>query len=430
MRSNPQRELAWRELHARPYVRFSAPAHVLHLMFLAGEETVEADRERRLALTRHLELGTTYETPRHSIHAATLKGLGRLVVSWERHADYVVYNLFLYELGPPFQPFGFDFSALLPGPWLADLGAPLVATLLAVGAKAAMPATPEGFSALFEGHTLNGSQVMAGRAEAWSCYRVHDDGFGRIAIVVSEMSPPETGRTVDRMLAIEDFWHLTLLSLPLAGQVRRDLAAAERRLEGQMDELRRADALADKRAVLNALLALAAEVEHLRAQVAHRFAGSSAYFALLESRFAELREGKIERVLPLSRFVMRRVRPAGGTYRNILERLVNFSDRVSRAADLLRTGIELDVEEQNQRLLAGADRRARLQLRLQGAVESLSVVVITYYALGLIGYALGALTSLGVAVDAHAIQGLGLPVVLAAVWTGLHLVRRRFRDVS
>lgn len=58
------------------------------------------------------------------------------------------------------------------------------------------------------------------------------------------------------------------------------------------------------------------------------------------------------------------------------------------------------------------------------------MVVITYYALGLIGYALGGLTSLGVAVDVHAIQSLGLPVVLATVWIGLHLVRRRFRDAS
>lgn len=429
MRGNPQRELAWRELHARPYVRFTAPAHVLHLIFLSGEETVEADRERRLLLTRQLGLETTYETPRHSIHAAAMAGLGRLVLSWERHSDYVVYNLFLYELEMPFLPFGFDWQALLPTTWPAAMGAlPLVATLLAVGSTGEMAGTPEGLAPLFEGHTLTGSQVMGGRAEAWSCYRVHDDGFGRIAVVVTEMSPAETGRTVDRMLAIEDFWHLTLLSLPLASQVQHDLAAAERRLVSQVDALRRADALAEKRAVLNALLALAAEVEHLRAQVEHRFAGSSAYFALLESRFAELREGKIERVLPLSRFVMRRVRPAGETYRGILRRLADLSDHVSRAADLLRTGIELDVEEQNQRLLAGADRRARLQLRLQGAVESLSVVVITYYALGLIGYALSALTSLGVHVDVHVIQGLALPVVLAIVWGGLYLVRRRFRD--
>jgi|HubBroStandDraft_3_1064219.scaffolds.fasta_scaffold14394_3 hypothetical protein len=136
MRGNPQRELAWRELHARPYVRFTAPAHVLHLMFLAGEETVEADRERRRLLTRLMGLDTAYETPRHSIHAAEVGALGRLALSWERHSGYVVYNLFLYQLVLPFRPFGFDFTALLPGSWLAALGAlPFVATLLAVGSK-------------------------------------------------------------------------------------------------------------------------------------------------------------------------------------------------------------------------------------------------------------------------------------------------------
>jgi hypothetical protein len=32
VKGNPRRELAWRELHARPNVRFTAPAHVLYLV--------------------------------------------------------------------------------------------------------------------------------------------------------------------------------------------------------------------------------------------------------------------------------------------------------------------------------------------------------------------------------------------------------------
>jgi hypothetical protein len=65
------------------------------------------------------------------------------------------------------------------------------------------------------------------------------------------------------------------------------------------------------------------------------FTGSSAYFSLLESRFADLREDKIEHVLSLSRFVTRRVRPAADTYRSLLERLAKLSERIARAADLL-----------------------------------------------------------------------------------------------
>jgi uncharacterized membrane-anchored protein len=153
-----------------------------------------------------------------------------------------------------------------------------------------------------------------------------------------------------------------------------------------------------------------------------------AYFSLLESRFVDLREQKIEHVLSLSRFVMRRVRPAAETYRSHLERLAKLSERIARAADLLRTGIELHVEEQNARLLESVDRRPKLQLRLQHAVEGLSVVVITYYAIELIDRVLKGIQSRGLNFDLDATLALALPFLLAAVWAVVRATRRKFRD--
>lgn len=426
---HPQRQTIWHELHARPYVRFSGPAHVLRLSYLVGEGGEDFDRESLLRLTEALGIAATYETPMHVIYATTIPRFGRLVLSWERHSELVAYTFYLYALEIPFRPFGFDFMELIPGGWLNSLPtSPLVASRVAVGSRSDMPDTPEGLIEIFEGHTVNGSRVMAGRAEAWSCYRAHRDGFGRIAVIVDQMSPQEQGRTVERLLAIEDYYHLVLFSLPLAREVKPGLASAERRMVLEMDALRGAESLEKKRAVLDALLALAAAVEHLRARVSNRFAASSAYFSLLESRFGELREAKIEHVLPLNRFVMRRVRPAAETYRSLLERLANLSERINRASDLLRTGIELCVEEQNQRLLESADRRARLQLRLQEAVESLSVVVVTYYVLALVGYAFKGLKSRGFDFDLDATIGLAVPIVLLAVIGAVYLVHRHFRD--
>lgn len=425
--SDPRRDLVWRELHARPYVRFSAPAHLWHFAF-----SIEASDAGGLAhpdrVTSRLGLVATHETPRHRIYAGDLSGLGRLVLSWERHSEYVAYTFFLYALEIPFQPFVLDFRRILPG-WPEDLPSPpLVATRIAIGSRREMPATLEGLTELFEGHTVNGSQVMAGRAEAWSCYRIHTDGFGRIAVVVDQMSPQDLGRTAERLLAIEDFSHLTLLSQPLIEEVKPSVSSAEGRMVEEMDALRGADSIEQKRSVLDALLELAVEVEHLRARVSNRFEASSAYFFLLESRFAELREGKIEHVLRLSRFVMRRLAPAARTCRGILDRLSNLSERVDRAADLLRTAIELHVEEQNQRLLESADRRSRLQLRLQEAVEGLSVVVITYYVLALLAYPLRSADRLGVHLDPDATLSVALPFVLLAVWFVAHRVRKGFRD--
>ena len=235
---------------------------------------------------------------------------------------------------------------------------------------------------------------------------------------------------MERLLAIEDAYHLTLLPLPTARDVKPALATAERRWVQEMDALRQASSVEEKRIVLDALLELAAEVEHVRARVSDRFAGSSAYFSLLESRFEDLREEKIEHVLSLSRFVMRRVRPAADTYRSLLDRLAKLSERIARAADLLRTGIELHVEEQNARILESVDRRVKLQMRLQEAVEGLSVVVITYYALGLIDHALKGIRSRGLDFDLDATLALVLPFLLIGVWVVVRATRRKFRDDS
>ena len=56
-----------------------------------------------------------------------------------------------------------------------------------------------------------------------------------------------------------------------------------------------------------------------------------------------------------------------------------------------------------------------LQLRLQQAVEGLSVIVITYYALGLIDRALKGIQSRGLDFDPDATLALVLPFLLVAV---------------
>jgi len=428
MNIDPRRDFIWQELHARPYVRFDAPAHVFHFSFLSEEGTEAADHAALDRVATAMKLKATYETERHSIYAAAISGIGRVAMSWERHGEFVAYTFFVYELAVPFRPFGLDPWTVLPDGFREQIGLPLlVAVCLTIGPKKKMPATPEAMTELFEGHTVKGSGVMGGRAEAWSCYRVHNDGFGRILVGVDDMSPHSLSRTVDRLVAIEDFYHLTLLALPLARAIKAELAKWETRVVDEMDALRIADSLEEKRAVLNSFLALAAEVEHLRARVSNRFQASAAYFSLLRNRFAELRETKIDHVFRLSGFVMRRLEPGAKTCQSVLDRLTNLSARIDRAAQLLETNVGLHVEEQNQRLLASADRRSRQQLEIQDAVEGLSVVAIAYYVAGLIGYVLKGARHLSASIDPDVTLAFAAPILVIGAWALMRLIRKRFR---
>ena len=97
-------------------------------------------------------------------------------------------------------------------------------------------------------------------------------------------------------------------------------------------------------------------------------------------------------------------------------------ERATRAGDLLRTRVDVQRSAQNQTLLASMDRRADLQLRLQHTVEGLSVVAISYYAVGLLSYAIAPLASAW-RLDKSLVLAALVPVVAVAVWLGLRRIK-------
>ena len=75
----------------------------------------------------------------------------------------------------------------------------------------------------------------------------------------------------------------------------------------------------------------------------------------------------------------RRLAPAMQTCETAAWRLESLSRRLARASDLLRTQVDVALQEQNRDLLLSMDRRARLQSRLQRILEVISIVALTYY---------------------------------------------------
>jgi uncharacterized membrane-anchored protein len=102
-----------------------------------------------------------------------------------------------------------------------------------------------------------------------------------------------------------------------------------------------------------------------------------------------------------------------------------LSTQVSRAMNMLSTTVDVTLEQQNQAVLASMDRRAKLQLRLQETVEGLSVAAITYYIVGLVGYAAKAAHASGLEVNPELIMGLSIPLVAGVVAFGLSRFRAR-----
>jgi uncharacterized membrane-anchored protein len=111
----------------------------------------------------------------------------------------------------------------------------------------------------------------------------------------------------------------------------------------------------------------------------------------------------------------------------IARRQESVAQRISRANELLTTRVDITVERQNQALLESMNRRAMAQFKLQQTVEGLSVAAITYYVVGLIGYAAKALHARGYHVDYEWVEGLSIPVVLVMIGAGTYLLKHRVR---
>jgi uncharacterized membrane-anchored protein len=87
--------------------------------------------------------------------------------------------------------------------------------------------------------------------------------------------------------------------------------------------------------------------------------------------------------------------------------------------------VDVELERQNQQLLAQMNRRAKLQLRLQETVEGLSVVAITYYASQLVNYLAKGLKPVIGGMNPEVVAAISIPIIAALVANGLHRLRQR-----
>ena len=97
---------------------------------------------------------------------------------------------------------------------------------------------------------------------------------------------------------------------------------------------------------------------------------------------------------------------------------------IAQAADMLRTRVDVNLEAQNSKLLRAMESRSRTQLRIQEAVEGLSVFAISYYLIGLLKVLAEGLLPASLENREHVAAAIAVPVVLVAVWLGVRRLRR------
>jgi uncharacterized membrane-anchored protein len=280
------------------------------------------------------------------------------------------------------------------------------------------------------GAELVGACFGTSGARGFTDFRLHEDAFspgqkfGRWLLQVPEIGSGRLGRMAQRILEIETYRMAALLALPDARAAVSGLSAMERRLAAIVEHTARSSE-ADT-TLLEELTALAAEAEANAARTRFRLAATAAYGTLVERRLQDLVERPIEGFQPISTFLDRRFRPALDTCAAVSRRQEALLRGLGNASALLRTRVDVRLEQQNASLLAAMSRRAAMQLRLSMAVEGFSTFAIAYYAVSLLKIAVDALPGVGIRPP----EWLGLvavPVLAGAIWYSVRRLRRSLR---
>eukprot|EP00193_Tetraselmis_chui_P021255 CAMPEP_0177776986 /NCGR_PEP_ID=MMETSP0491_2-20121128/15029_1 /TAXON_ID=63592 /ORGANISM="Tetraselmis chuii, Strain PLY429" /LENGTH=385 /DNA_ID=CAMNT_0019295861 /DNA_START=1 /DNA_END=1159 /DNA_ORIENTATION=- len=335
---------------------------------------------------------------------------------------------------------------LVPSEWLSAMPGRVV---LAVNLVAEDSDIDAGASTAHLSRMFNFNSVMAATMNSrmftmFTDYRIHQDGFTRIVLqshrseahTNSSSGREKTGRIIKRMLDVECYRLLALLALPLALQMKAPMHQLETRMRELVKDLdamgavsgRPADVTQDRR-MLEEIIQLSSEAEKISAAISPRFSAAQAYFNIVQDRIEFLGLGQREPFPRCDQFILQRLKPAMVTLQSTAARLETCMVSLQRAADLLRTRVEINQEQQNVQLLEQMARRSEMQVKLQQTVEGLSVGPVTYYTLGVLGYGLKGMASQGwMPVSVEAALGVAMPAVALAVWFGLQRMHKKLHN--
>lgn len=389
---HPQRTALHNELHARPSLYFDGPAHVFHLALLGGDAACAALLQRCCP---------------DALDTTAAQGITRLdghPFKWERHTEF-----FTLTLVVPCNNTDTDWQALPPV--LAEAIAPQAAQV--INSVQVLVRDEQGLDLpRYSFKDPCGSCVGGGDAVVWSDFRLTEDGTNRFLFINRRLNAYRQGRMIRRLLEIETYRMMASLTLTTAKALSQELDAFDKTLVSLSERSAGVDGH-DSKGLLEAIAHLSRQVVSRTVKTRHRFGATQAYAQLVFERLGELRENHVGDCQRLGVFIERRFKPTVRYCAATEQRLEQLAKNVANLGDLLQARVQVEMEEQNAEILRSLNARADAQVKIQRAVEGLSIIAITYYLLNLFKLLYGGLNVLGLGLTARdGLLAMAPPVLL------------------
>lgn len=396
------------EVHARSSIKLSLPFRASHFALKLSTDEKNADRQHLALLCERYGVSPPGKDIDH--FSANVESFQ---FRWEQHSEFSTYTF--YVAGDNSDAFTNTAMDSVPVDWMTNLPGKIITAAHAaiMPASEPRPEIKHIASHYFSNNSIVGAEMTGGAAQAFTDFQIHADGFSRFMIFDQGLQSSQAGRLLQRLFEIEDYRIMALLALPIVRQLTPKLNAADKQLISITTNMSQPDC--NDTGLLDELSNLAAEIEYYISSTHYRTSAAKAYSNIVNRHIEDLREVRIQGIQTIREFMKRRLEPAINTCMSTAKRLTLLSERTSNAGQLLRTRVDITIERQNQALLTSMNKRAKMQLRLQQTVESLSIVAITTYVASLINYVTKAMSSYGWPIDSEIIVGISIPVIMIVV---------------
>lgn len=409
-RFDPDRNQVIAETHARPSQPISGPAEIYHMAIRCDDETASTFFDA-------LDTNSMQSGPRHRTGT-----IDDIYVKLEKHTEFMSFTLFQETAD---KKKTVDMENLLQRKFPMDKVEIIVFLRLVV-----VCTMPQMLKAIPHEHRIYGGKIR-NNIDVRSNFVPDEKGITHFALHAKGATRDEMGRRVQRLIEMETYRTMSLLGLPVARRVGQEISDCEKELEALTSILRKGTETSQKddEILFEQLSSLSEQNNILLTQTRYRFAASRAYFALFQQRVTSLEEEKVGDVQTMSGFLRSRLEPAMATIESTAKRQETLTNDLSRAIVLLRTRIELNLNKGNQNLLKSMDKRHDQQLKISQTVEGLSIIAITYYAVGLASYVLKAMAAQPwMPLSEKILTAASVPFIFLIVFVSLKRARKAWED--
>ncbi|MHB8481349.1 MAG: DUF3422 family protein [Nitrospiria bacterium] len=416
----------------------SIPAHIHHIACLMKDPARDAPlakQEFHLALSHfQVEPDQVLEDKRMGLGVKKYPGGDRLLVFWRLHTEYYSFQIWYF---PAESNRPTSFGAMnLPEPvfQLSPVGDQITSVDMVLGVQS-QPPTQDDLRTSFKGPEIFSSKILNGTISLYTDFMPGIDSRVRFLVCSEDIHylKEKAFFIVESLSFLENYHHLILFPLDEFNQNMSQIFLLEKDQVIKREEISRGLEASSPKQFKEWLILLTrslVEVNRIGDKVRYNLASAAPYDSILSITLQDLKEVPIGDCLPLNYYITRKIRGIADGYQRLNDRIDALNKALEGTIAVLRTRVDMAMEEQNLSLLKSVDQTTKNQVLLQQTVEGLSVIVLTYYMTGLFNYFFKGISEGGYIESPYLATGLFLPVSFLIAFGLVYRVKKRLNPLN